>query len=150
MMSRCPPHFRHHPQACVRTTLALLAEHPSVLFIEPKLQAMPLNGRASRIVQGNDASDPSNMVAPIWDMNITGRGEIIGVADSGMDTSSCYLNGTLPGMSRVPSCSAGSPSYDLSQTKVVQYVAFVDDHDNVGGHGTHVAGTVAGDLPSSW
>ena len=34
--------------------------------------------------------------------------------------------------------------FDLSRRKVVQYVDFVNNKEEVNGHGTHVAGTIAG------
>ena len=39
---------------------------------------------------------------------------------------------------------ANSVTSDLSMRKVVQYAAWVDSGDYVSGHGTHVAGSVAG------
>lgn len=41
-------------------------------------------------------------------------------------------------------CSPPKKSFDLSRRKVVQYVDFVNSGEAVDGHGTHVAGTIAG------
>ena len=78
----------------------------------------------------------------------TGLGEIIGVGDTGLDLRSCFFNGSTT--AHVDFCSAASPTFDLSQRKVVQYVAYQDERDEYGGHGTHVAGTAVGSISSAW
>ena len=70
-------------------------------------------------------------------MWLTGKGEIIGVSDSGLDTDNCYVwdaNGDIRKDGRI----------DTSKRKVIQYDDFVDDRDDPSGHGTHVVGTIVG------
>merc|ERR1711939_615104 len=72
---------------------------------------------------------------------VTGKGVVVGVADTGLDERSCFFDnhdGSL-----VARSSYGSYVTDHSKRKVVQYVAYADGSDT-DGHGTHVCGTIAG------
>lgn len=75
---------------------------------------------------------------------LLGDGQIIGIADSGVDMNSCYF---YDSKGRVPVSTYDKATYDLSYRKVIQY-AYIpgcgDTTDNNGGHGTHVAGIAAG------
>lgn len=48
----------------------------------------------------------------------------------------------------VPRSSARNPTFDNSFRKVIQYVSFGNGFDTEGGHGSHVCGTIAGDILS--
>jgi len=84
-------------------------------------------------------------VTPFQEEGIDGTGEVVAISDSGVDIDNCYFydpntnkNGT------VGSPTGPGPLVDLSFRKVVQYVAHADTGDYNNGHGTHVAGTIAG------
>ena len=70
---------------------------------------------------------------------LTGKGQVVGVGDSGLDHRSCFFAGGTA----VQVATGGV--HDSDDGKVKQYVAFAD---NVAGedsdHGTHVSGSVAG------
>lgn len=64
---------------------------------------------------------------------------LIGVGDSGVDVYSTFFYD--------PSNSVkyGQSNPDSKHRKIALYYAYADDHDNeTGGHGTHVAGIIAG------
>jgi hypothetical protein len=65
-----------------------IARREEVLWLEEVQEAKTMNSRATKIVQGGAA----NMVQTVWDAGITGRGQIIGVADSGLDVTSYFFN----------------------------------------------------------
>jgi serine protease AprX len=108
--------FRVPPDAAVLEELARL---PSVAAVEEFVPPRFSNDHARRIL-GLDAQD-ADAPAPI---GLTGRGQVVAVADSGIDEAHPDLRGRLLGVR-----AWGRP----------------DDASDPNGHGTHVAGSVAGD-----
>ncbi|CAI5487895.1 unnamed protein product [Closterium sp. Naga37s-1] len=85
---------------------------------------------------GGDGSEQQRsefgVARPLWSAGITGVGQIVGIGDSGIDMQSCFFRDDavpLPG-----------PNH----RKVVQYRVVNGDTVDELGHGTHVAGSVAG------
>ena len=88
---------------------------------------------------------------PIFDHGIRGQGQVIGILDTGIDIDSCYFADDLHGL---PAINDGTGTDVDPQQRKVLAVDFYWDHDlpNPGpldwdnhGHGTHVAGSAAGD-----
>jgi subtilisin family serine protease len=67
----------------------------------------------------------------------------VGVADTGIDMLSCYFRDPDPRCPIPPFSKSGSNINHYCR-KVVQYVTYMDGKDDLEGHGTHVAGTIAG------
>lgn len=40
-------------------------------------------------------TDGANLANPIWDKGIRGQGQVIGIADTGIDMDNCYFNQPL-------------------------------------------------------
>ena len=101
------------------------------------------NFRARSIQQSAQASSASS-AAPYTALGLTGTGQIITIADTGVDTSSCYF--ADPSKGAVPPTPLTSAAFDLSYRKVVQYNfnGCGDQGDEYAGHGTHVSGTAVG------
>jgi hypothetical protein len=84
-------------------------------------------------------------------IGLNGSRVIVGVSDTGVDDLNCYLSNT-PGRPRVARdwLNSSTPlnsssSVDLTQRKLVQYVAFYDGiEESPDGHGTHVTGVIIG------
>jgi hypothetical protein len=72
---------------------------------------------------------------PLYEANLTGRGQIIGIADSGLDMNSCFFHD--------PEVAVPFDKTNYSHRKVIQYVTYQDDVDDFG-HGTSVSGAAAG------
>lgn len=100
------------------------------------------NYRARSIPQtakvGYDAS-----VEPFTAAGLLGDGQIIGIADTGVDVMSCYF---YDAQGKVPPSSITTPVSDMKYRKIVQYLynGCGDQTDTQGGHGTHVAGIATG------
>jgi len=68
-------------------------------------------------------------------VGLNGEGQTVTISDTGIDQNNCYfLDNENP----------ASATYNTNSRKIAQYVPFVDTSDYQYGHGTHVAGTVAG------
>jgi subtilisin family serine protease len=102
-----------------------------------------LNNYAAATGQSGVHGKVSRESAVIWAQGLMGQNEVVGVGDSGVDIDSCYFRETKTSAPKLKGC-------DMSRKKIVCYIEgpfaeFGDDGINVGGgHGTHVAGTIAG------
>jgi subtilisin family serine protease len=155
-VSACPQDLPH--------VLKWLSRHPAVHYLHPRGRTeLQSNSVATAIMQGGDmasllaqasssgttatASAPSEH--PAWAAGLTGAGQILGIGDSGIDTSSCYFND--PAVPFVPSALPIDPAtrarvfISATHRKLAYYLGAGggDALDNVG-HGTHTAGSLAG------
>jgi hypothetical protein len=105
-----------------RSALGGLAALNSVQFIEPNAEAALRNGSGEWINQSNIPGEYS-----VWDMGLTGAGQIVGVIDGRIDIDHCSFVDSEP--------------IGPTHRKVLAYNATLTPPDR---HGTHVAGIVAG------
>jgi hypothetical protein len=90
---------------------------------------------------------------PIFSQGIFGEGQVVGIVDTGIDPDMCWFRDTARGLPPTNACNGGTV-VNTSQRKVIA-VDFLASGECSGGisntewdtqdHGTHVAGTVAGD-----
>lgn len=90
---------------------------------------------------------------PIFSQGIFGEGQTVGIIDTGIDPDMCFFRDTSLGLPPTNACNGGTV-VNTSQRKVIA-VDFLASAECSGGisnsewdtqdHGTHVAGTVAGD-----
>lgn len=82
---------------------------------------------------------------PFSDMGLDGTGQIIGVADTGLDAQACFIQDTEQPFPY--------NTVNLKHRKVVSYIAYADNLENWDasedskdpiGHGTHVSSTIVG------
>ncbi|MBM3320716.1 MAG: S8 family serine peptidase, partial [Candidatus Eisenbacteria bacterium] len=111
--------------------LSAIASIEDVWWIEELPEYFLMNNTTKWVVQSNVSGQ-----TPIWDRGLHGEGETVFLMDSGIDYNSCWFRG------------AGSAPPGPTHRKVVFCQAYgggvlYDACDP--GHGTHVAGTVAGD-----
>lgn len=151
------------PRTRLADAVAGLAALESVQWIErfddPKLH----NANAVWPIQAN-ASAGANPIgnAPIWLHDITGTGQIVAVADSGLDRNEGWFNrydpgsGQTIGYTNAENTTPPTPGTTYADRKVFGYFVMpgATGYDNnatcPGGtstsfHGTHTSGTVAGD-----
>ncbi|MCD6327532.1 S8 family serine peptidase [bacterium] len=75
---------------------------------------------------------------PVWDNGIHGEGQIVGVADTGLDADMCFFYDESEGLP--------SSTVNNNQRKTIVYYDLAGNGDWDGhSHGTHVAGSIAGD-----
>jgi hypothetical protein len=130
-------------RACAASLLALLVQQKGVAEIHHRPPIFKSNGQAKMIIQTESLSSSSSPYScPYTDAGIDGNGQIVGVADTGVDELSCFFRNS--DSSLVTRSSYLNPTFDLSKRKVIQYINYCDDRDTSYGHGTHVSGTVVG------
>lgn len=140
-----------------QAVIASAASLPSVLRLELSPIYVITNNRARYV--GLTGQDPIPLGQFSTGLNdnkngfhlrgIDGRGQIVGMSDTGFDYRSCnFASGTDPiPFTGVPRSNINQVT-DATHRKLVAYYPFADDKDYEGGHGTHCAGSVLAD--PSW
>lgn len=122
---------------CLRRLVEAAAFDHRVVRIMVTPEHRLLNDRARGITQSGTVGDE-----PYAALGLNGDGQVVGVADSGLDDLSCFFIDTYG--EKTPRSRAINPKTNIGRRKVIQYVAFADDRDDEDGHGTHVCGSIAG------
>jgi len=117
---------------CALVLLLALTANPDVCSVDVRRGVEPSNQIASFMVE----SERQNQ-NPFRARGIDGTGETVTISDTGVDPDHCYFDD--PNKSEPTGF-----TFDSSARKIQQYVPFVDTNDYQWGHGTHVAGTIAG------
>eukprot|EP00297_Palpitomonas_bilix_P002163 CAMPEP_0113908806 /NCGR_PEP_ID=MMETSP0780_2-20120614/26414_1 /TAXON_ID=652834 /ORGANISM="Palpitomonas bilix" /LENGTH=1203 /DNA_ID=CAMNT_0000904371 /DNA_START=25 /DNA_END=3636 /DNA_ORIENTATION=- /assembly_acc=CAM_ASM_000599 len=120
--------------------LSDLVTQSHVMMVEPFLPVQLANYDASIIVSG--APPPSSTSRDsMGSIGIKGDGEVVSVGDTGLDVSNCYFYD--------PDEQVRVNVYNGNNRKVVLYRTLSSSNsggDARGGHGTHVTGTVLGNV----
>jgi hypothetical protein len=130
------------PDITCASTLSIassLSNLPQVQWVEIRPTFYPSLKWANSVMQG-DSGRSGNKESFLEKVNITGIGNIIGIADTGIDEMSCYFYDPL-----VP---FPYSNVNYAHRKVILYVPYVDRTDGYG-HGSAVAGAAAGNCKKS-
>lgn len=117
-----------------------------VAWIEPNDELQLYNSSSSGAIQGNQVTEGGRV---IFAHGITGTGQIVAVADSGLDSDACYFR-SLNGRDAVTDATSAitedvGPLFP--ENKIIGYWVQedADAYDEADFHGTHTSGSVAGD-----
>jgi subtilisin family serine protease len=127
------------PSTRLADLVLLASQHHLVHFIEPVRRPSLLNKWSRGMAQSGVP-----FTEPLSAAGIRGEGTVIGFADTGVDTDHCFFTD--------PDVSVPYDRFDASHRKIVRYTSAVPASgrearmDFVEGHGTHVAGTLAGSV----
>jgi Subtilase family/PA domain len=140
-------HDAHHevldspalPARLVSSTYArlvrALAAHSHVQMISPRTTFSLQNKFGRHILQDNSAT-----ATPISRIGLSGTNQVVAIGDTGIDFDSCYFND--------PAVDIPAPGKTSSvHRKIVRYQVFgrvTHPGDELTGHGSHTAGSVAG------
>eukprot|EP00759_Apiculatamorpha_spiralis_P056102 PhF_6_TR7960/c0_g1_i1/m.12058 len=128
--------------------------HPAVQWVSQYRPMHPFNENAQWITQSNVLNQ-----RPVWAKGIQGKDVIVAVGDTGLDVGSCFFSDSNEAVSYYPSFSSTHrkirsivPSdcecTERGAVKAGAPATSGDRTDESHGHGTHVAGSVAGSGPS--
>lgn len=130
-----------------RKALARIAE---VFWIDFEPRRALLNDTTIWVAQSGLSG---GQTTPIFSQGIFGEGQIVAVMDTGIDPDMCFFRDTALGLPPINACNFGTV-VNNNQRKVIA-VNFMWSNECAGGisgsewdtqdHGSHVAGTVAGD-----
>jgi hypothetical protein len=127
-----------------------LARLPEVFWIDLEPRRGLLNDTTIWVGQSGLSA---GQTTPVFSHGIFGEGQTVGIIDTGIDADMCFFRDTTLSLPPTNACN-GATVTDPAQRKVTA-VDFLWSPDCAGGisgaewdsqnHGTHVAGTVAGD-----
>jgi hypothetical protein len=150
------------PRERAERVLRLLAAVPGVAFVERVHRLGFWNSRSAGSVQSG-VQGASAGLTPIWQQGLRGRGQVVGLIDSGVDVDGCWFSAGGDGLPRTNTWSAAdgyASEIDTSHSKILAYDFLFsceqfpgeagcerasdpnawDDH----GHGTHCSGSMVG------
>eukprot|EP00594_Rhizosolenia_setigera_P008543 CAMPEP_0178964278 /NCGR_PEP_ID=MMETSP0789-20121207/15576_1 /TAXON_ID=3005 /ORGANISM="Rhizosolenia setigera, Strain CCMP 1694" /LENGTH=921 /DNA_ID=CAMNT_0020649011 /DNA_START=39 /DNA_END=2804 /DNA_ORIENTATION=+ len=126
---------------CYSEFVNLLASSSTIMSVEKLTPKELFNDHAQWILQSNELDETGLSGNRPWhDAGLKGENQVVAVSDTGLDTEHCYFKDSTGDVVK-----DDSGTFDLSRRKVVQYyVQEKTDGLDANGHGTHCAGTVAG------
>ncbi|NOZ88036.1 MAG: S8 family serine peptidase [Deltaproteobacteria bacterium] len=129
----------------VRDLAMNLASCDFVARVDPVYPVTPDNDDSTWVIQGGDNT------TPLFDNGINGLGQVIGIADSGLDTDACQFRYSPEPSAQTFFNQTQPPDFLVTnpESKVITYYLLngataYDDKSKLG-HGTHVTGCAAGD-----
>lgn len=129
--------------SCIAYISAYLVDDPNVWHIDFSRRPELFNYRARSIINSGTVGMTLTS-SPYTSANLRGYGQVVSVADTGVDVQSCFFYDPT---GNIAANSIFSPVTNRNLRKIIQYSYLPgcgDNGDIQGGHGTHVCGTIAG------
>jgi len=123
---------------CVLAVVMYISNRAEICSLGALRREHVSNLNAQWLVQNVEYEREGTNPKPFFKAGIKGQNQIVALSDTGLDMNSCYFR--EPNGSIRPSKTG---NFDRTKRKVIQYYSYVDALDGRG-HGTHVAGTIAG------
>ena len=119
--------------ACALGIVAAISLLPQVCSVElaPKIRVADRDSQW--IAQGGNGRSRER---PFWEQGIAGKGEVVAISDTGVDTDNCYFRDVIG--------TARDGGIYPDRRKVIQYDPYADNVAVGGGHGTRCAAAIAG------
>ena len=128
----------HLTNYCFMILVEALSLHPDVLSISVLSRMKLMNSHARGILQSGESGN-----SPLTAAGLLGVGQVVGVADTGLDDLSCFFYDNTQYYSTTQTSRDGT--VESHRRKVVQYKSYGDSYDHVAGHGSHVVGSIVGE-----
>jgi len=123
--------------SCLLRLMLSVTQLTDTCSLQVRPDYKPLNQYGQWLVQAGIED-----TTPWYDVGLNGRDEVIALSDTGIDMTHCYFKDHE--MEQDDFVFGGPDTLNLTRRKVVQYDNFKDESDYYHGHGTHVAGSIAG------
>jgi hypothetical protein len=147
------------PQERIGGIVGSLIRDPAVAFVERRLPLVLDNDQSVWIGQSYDRSagplealepdpKPYAVSATIWSRGLTGAGQVVAVADTGLERDLCFFADTIHPVALQTVPPPAPLAVDAAHRKVLAVNAVVPGahaHDDTFRHGSHVAATAVGD-----
>ncbi|HEX2685632.1 MAG TPA: S8 family serine peptidase [Kofleriaceae bacterium] len=136
--------------AALASVTAQLAALGDVFWVDVEGRRELLNDTTIWVGQSGLSA---GQTTPVFDHGIHGEGQVVGYIDTGIDADLCYFRDTTRSLPPTNACNGGTV-VDTAQRKVIAVDFLTTSECNGGiattewdtqGHGSHVAGTIAGD-----
>jgi len=125
-----------------------LAAHPDVVWVERYRLPVLKNDNSSWLIQSGDEVEGRT----VWRKGLTGWGQVVGIADSGLDADACQFRYGADRSTVTQAIKTHQPPDAVQSNpgaKVITYyvIGSADEYDDSYGgyHGTHTVGDMAGD-----
>lgn len=129
--------LRNIQLTCLVGIIEMAALDSSVLRVSMGTRPKTLNFETRGVTQSGTRG-----IEPYSEAGLTGSGQVVGMADSGINDLSCFFLDDSGAYSSLTTSRAGV--LEPLRRKIISYSVAADKVDDNGGHGSHVAGTIAG------
>jgi len=123
----------------VEDAVSIILENGGVIYVEEETKVRTTDLHSARVTAGASSSLPNSTL--LWEIGLNGTGQVVAVGDTGIDLNHCFFFDPAH-----PNITANE-GFNTYHRKIAAFFTFGETNagiDPPGGHGSHVAGIVAG------